>query len=187
MRIDVVDVGGGQARELDGPRHRVTGLLAVGVGRHDVEAVRGDAGAHQPWRGWWRRGPWRAPRSRSPSTRRPRRRRNRCGPCRTGDKLRRDRRWWWTTRCASVRSRRSAPPRSWSRRHRRSRRRLRRARSVATPARCLQNPRRRPRSGCSPRPWPCVRARPRRLPRSACTSARQAVTPPEGPCARRAS
>ena len=48
VRVDVVDVGGAEARELDGPRHRVPGLLTVGVGRHDVVAVRGDAGAHQP-------------------------------------------------------------------------------------------------------------------------------------------
>ena len=173
---------GGQARELDGPRHRVPGLLAVGVGRHDVEPVRGDAGTHQPREDGGAASlcvllgldhQQRAALAEDESV---------AVPVEWATGALGDRRWWWTTRCASARSRRSAPPRSWSRRHRRSRRRPRRARSVATPARCLQTPKRRPRSGCTPRPWPCVRARPRRLPRSACTSAQRAVTPPEGPC-----
>ena len=37
---------GVQPGELDRPRHRVPGLFAVGVGRHDVVSVRGDARTH---------------------------------------------------------------------------------------------------------------------------------------------
>ena len=47
MCVDVVDVSGLEARELDGARHRVPGLLTVGVGRHHVVPVRCDACAHQ--------------------------------------------------------------------------------------------------------------------------------------------
>ena len=39
---------GCKAGEFDRPGHRVAGLLTVRIGRHDVVAVRGDAGAHQP-------------------------------------------------------------------------------------------------------------------------------------------
>ena len=48
MGVDVVDVGRGEVGELYCPRHRVPGALAVGIRRHHVEAVRGDAGPHQP-------------------------------------------------------------------------------------------------------------------------------------------
>ena len=146
VRVDVVDVAGRQTRELDRPGHRVPGLLAVGIRRHDVEPVRRDARSHQ------------TAENVGPTclrmvfgldhhaARRPRRRRSRCDPCRMGDTHRPGRRWWWTTRFASGRTQRSARPQFLSRRRRRSRCRPRQARWCATHWQWLRSPRRMPRS-----------------------------------------